>query len=66
MTPKEREEEVDKPFKTIAFLAESFDYKKNDIYPKIESLVNRLWHITIIQNKLHELDHKRINKELAP
>jgi len=63
MTSEQREQRVDELFKAIAFTAEAFDYKKNDISKRIEPMVNELWAITQVQMKNHELDWKHKGEE---
>lgn len=60
MTCEQRAKRVDELFKSIAFIAEAFDYKKNDISERIKPMVDELWAITQCQEKLHELDYKRV------
>lgn len=62
MTCEERAKKVDELFKSIAFIAETFDYKNNDVSERIEPMVKELWAITQCQEKLHELDYKRIGR----
>ena len=59
MTCEQRSKRVDELFRSIAFVAEAFDYKKNNIDKKIEPMVKELWALTQLQEKLGELDHKR-------
>jgi len=60
MTCEQRKERVDELFKSIAISADLLDYTKNDISKMIKPMVDELWAITQCQNRLHELDFKRI------
>lgn len=60
MTCEERAKRVDELFKSIAFIADTYEYKKNDISKQIEPMVKELWAITQCQERLHELDYKRV------
>ena len=60
MTCEQRAQKVNELFKSIAFIAETFDYKNHDISERIKPMVKELWAITQYQDKLHELDYKRV------
>jgi hypothetical protein len=60
MTPEQRKIKVDMLFQKIALIAEINESNPSKMDQLIKPMVAELWAITQEQEKLHELDYKRI------
>jgi hypothetical protein len=60
MTPEQRKIKVDMLFQKIALIAEINESNPSKMDQLIKPMVASLWALTQEQEKLHELDYKRI------
>jgi hypothetical protein len=63
MTPEQRKLKVDMLFQKIALIAEVNESNPQQRDELIKPMVAELWAITQEQEKLHELDYKRVSEK---